>query len=136
MPYTFEISDVLPATPDQIVDAWMSSERHSEMTGGRAIIDPHPGGPFVAWDGYIKGCTLEIEPGRRIVQSWRTTEFTDDEPSSKIEVLCSKEGNATRVTVIHSNVPDGQHSYEHGGWQTNYFEPMRAYFTRATNEVR
>jgi hypothetical protein len=33
------------------------------------------------------------------------------------------------LTLVHSDVPDGQRSYEEGGWQHNYFEPMTAYFS-------
>ena len=49
------------------------------MTGSPAIVDPEIGGAFEAWDGYISGRTLSLEPGRRIVQSWRTSEFAEDE---------------------------------------------------------
>ena len=71
MTYNFELSDVLPATPQAIYDAWMSSDGHSAMTGAPATIDPQLGGAFEAWDGYIAGRTLLLESGRRIVQSWR-----------------------------------------------------------------
>ncbi len=32
------------------------------------------------------------------------------------------------LTLVHSNVPDEQTSYEQVGWQEYYFEPMKAYF--------
>ena len=35
----------------------------------------------------------------------------------------------TRVTVAHSLVPDGHTSYRDGGWQHNYFDPMKRYFS-------
>jgi hypothetical protein len=44
MTYNFELSDVLPATPQAIYDAWMSSDGHSAMTGAPATIDPQLGG--------------------------------------------------------------------------------------------
>jgi hypothetical protein len=34
----------------------------------------------------------------------------------------------TLLTLAHSDVPDGQTSYEQGGWQSHYFEPMKKYF--------
>jgi len=34
----------------------------------------------------------------------------------------------TLLTLAHSNVPDGQTSYELGGWQEYYFGPMKEYF--------
>ena len=51
MAYEFTVSDVLPATPAAVYDAWMSSEGHAAMTGAPAAIDPHVGARFSAWDG-------------------------------------------------------------------------------------
>ena len=131
MGYDFEVSDTLPGTPDAIYEAWMSSEGHSAMTGAGAHIDPRVGGEFDAWDGYITGQTLALEPGHRIVQSWRTSEFTDEHGDSQIEVLLEPAGERTTVTIRHTNVPDGQLGYEQGGWQESYFDPMREYFARS-----
>jgi hypothetical protein len=36
---------------------------------------------------------------------------------------------------VHSNVPDKRTSYERGGWQTRYFEPMARYFAETDNAV-
>jgi len=130
MGYDFEVSDVLPATPDEIYAAWMSSEGHTAMTGAEAHVDPRVGGDFDAWDGYITGRTLALEPGRRIVQSWRTSEFDDTHEDSQIEVLLEPVEEGTRITIRHTNVPDGQTGYEEGGWQESYFDPMREYFGR------
>ena len=128
MPYGFVVSDVFRTTPDVLYDAWMSSEGHSAMTGAPATVDPRIGGAFEAWDGYITGRTLVLEPGRRIVQSWRTSEFSDVDGDSQIDVAFELLDDATRIVIRHGNVPDGHHSYEEGGWQQHYFEPMRAYF--------
>ena len=130
MGYDFEVADIIPATPHDIFEAWMSSAGHSAMTGAEAVIDPSIGGAFEAWDGYIWGRTLALESDRRIVQTWRTSEFEDSHPDSQIEVLLEPVDQGTRVTIRHTNVPDGQLGYEQGGWQKSYFEPMREYFTR------
>jgi activator of HSP90 ATPase len=128
MPYDFEVSDSIPASPEDIYEAWMSSAGHSAMTGGAAHIDPLVGGDFDAWDGYIHGTTLELEANRRIVQSWRTSNFTEAHADSRIEVELEGDGESTTVTVRHFNVPDDQLGYEQGGWQKSYFDPMKAYF--------
>jgi activator of HSP90 ATPase len=128
MAYDFEVSDVIPARVDVIFDTWMSSDGHTAMTGSPAKVDPTVGGAYEAWDGYITGTTLVLDPGRRIVQTWRTTEFTEADEDAQIEVLLEPAENATKVTIRHTNVPDGHRSYENGGWQSNYFDPMREYF--------
>jgi activator of HSP90 ATPase len=124
------VSDSIPALPKAIYDAWLSSEGHAHITGGeQAQISAAVGDTFTVWNGFITGKNLELEPGKRIVQSWRTTRFTDADEDSRIEVTFAPEGNLTRVSVKHTNVPDGHTSYRDGGWQRSYFEPMKRYFS-------
>jgi activator of HSP90 ATPase len=128
MTYDFKLSCTLPATPQAVYDAWLDSAAHGAMTGGAAKIAKRVGGPYSAWDGYITGKTLELIPGKRIVQSWRTSKFGDGDPDSTITVELEQTKAGTRLTLTHSGVPDGQTKYENGGWQDNYFTPMKAYF--------
>ena len=129
MPYTFTLTTTIPASPDEIYQAWLDSLAHSEMTGGAANMSEQLGAEVSAWDGYISGRNLELVPGERIVQSWRTSEFADEHGDSVITILLEEADEGTLLTLEHSNVPDEQRSYEEAGWQENYFEPMVAYFT-------
>ncbi len=72
MPYTFTLTTTIPASPEEIYQAWLDSLAHSEMTGGAANMSEQIGAEVSAWDGYISGRNLELVPGERIVQSWRT----------------------------------------------------------------
>ena len=129
MAFEFSVADVIPASPQQIYDAWLDSRGHAAMTGGQpARISAKTGVDFTVWNGYITGRNLTLEPGRRIVQSWRTTKFTKEDVDSRIEVLLEPVAGGTKVTVRHTNVPDGHTSYRDGGWQKSYFEPMKRYF--------
>ncbi len=129
MAFEFTLTDVISATPRQIYDAWLDSQGHTAMTGSAAEATPMDGGTFTAWGGYISGRNLLLEPGRRIVQAWRTTRFTADDPDSQIDVLLEPVAEGTKLTLHHSNVPDGHSGYQNGGWQEHYFEPMKRYFT-------
>ncbi|MDR3421701.1 MAG: SRPBCC domain-containing protein [Xanthobacteraceae bacterium] len=130
MPYSFILTATIPASPEEIYEAWLDSVGHSEMTGGEATMSDQVGAEVSAWDGYISGRNLELVPGERIVQSWRTSEFGDEHDDSIITLVLQSLGDgSTLLTLEHSNVPDEQRSYEEEGWQSNYFEPMAAYFT-------
>jgi uncharacterized protein YndB with AHSA1/START domain len=129
MPYTFSLTAIIPASPVEIYQAWLDSVGHSEMTGGEATMSDEVGAEVTAWDGYISGRNLELVPGERIVQSWRTSEFGDADADSIITVVLREVDEGTLLTLEHSNVPDEHKSYEEGGWQSNYFEPMVAYFS-------
>src|SRR6266849_984319 len=128
VPYTFTLTTAIPASAQEIYDAWLDSLAHSKMTGGEASMSDEIGAEVSAWDGYITGRNLELVPGERIVQSWRTTQFTDEHEDSTITVTLEEVEDGTLLTLVHSNVPDGQMSYEQGGWQERYFVPMKEYF--------
>jgi activator of HSP90 ATPase len=129
MAYAFEVTGEIQASCEEVYLAWLSSELHTAMTGGEAVVDPVVGGQFSAWGDYIAGQTIELEPFHRIVQSWRTTQFNDDDPDSQIDVTFDPSDSGTLMTIRHTNVPDGHLGYENGGWQKSYIDPMRSYFS-------
>jgi len=120
----------IPASPAEVFAAWLDSAAHTAMTGGRAKIEPRVGGAHTAWDGYITGVTLELVPGERIVQSWRTSEFPAKSPASRLEITLVEEGGGTRFLLAHSAIPKNQGARYKSGWGDHYFEPMIAYFAR------
>jgi activator of HSP90 ATPase len=126
----FSISTFVPAPPEKVFRAWLSSEGHSAMTGSPARVEPRVGGAFTAWDGYISGRTAALKPYTRIVQDWRTTEFPDGCADSQIEILLEAVEGGTQLTLIHRNIPDGQADSYKSGWDESYFEPMKAYFAK------
>jgi len=134
MPYSYTLSAVIPASPAEIYRAWLDSIGHSEMTGGEATMSDEVGADISAWDGYITGRNLELVPGERIVQSWRTTEFDDECDDSVVTILLQETEGGTLLTLEHSSVPDEYKSYEEGGWQSHYFEPMITYFGEPKEE--
>ena len=135
MAYGYTLACTLPASPEDVYDAWLDSARHSAMTGSPATVGRGVGESYTAWDGYIVGRTLELYPGRRIVQSWRTSDFAEDDADSTIIVELEPTKPGTRLTLSHDGVPDGQTDYESGGWRDFYFTPMKAYFAGAKRKA-
>lgn len=132
MQYDYKLTTTIPASAQDIYEAWLDSLAHTEMTGAEAIQSDELGAEVTAWDGYISGRNLELVPGERIVQSWRTNEFTDEHEDSTITVTFTETEDGTLLTLTHTNVPADQTSYEQGGWQEHYFEPMQHYFAKRT----
>ncbi len=128
MAIEFVVSAIFPVTPQGLYDSWMSSKGHSGMTGSPAIVSAVVGGEFDAWDGYIHGKNLELIPSKRIVQSWRTSEFSKDEPDSRIEITLEPVGDKTKLTLKHTGLPPHGGQYEQG-WVDSYFDPMQEYFS-------
>ncbi len=130
MTNSFSISTNLNVEPEVLYDAWLDSKEHTKFTGSAASIDPEIGGRFTAWEGYISGITLEKEENRRIVQRWRTTEFPDGSPDSIIELLFEKTSTGTKLTINHSDIPEGQADEYLEGWEEYYFKPMQEYYSQ------
>ena len=126
---TLALTVDLPVLIQTLFDDWLDSEKHAAFTGSPAVIDARTGGKFTAWDGYISGKTLEIEPPRRILQSWRTTEFAADDADSVLELLFEPIPAGTRLTLHHSQIPDGQAGMYREGWEEYYFDPMLEYYS-------
>ena len=124
----FLLKTTISAPAKDIYTAWLDSAKHTEMTGGEAEISDKIGGKFTAWDGYIKGKNLILEPYSRIVQTWRTTQFTASEEHSQIEILLEEKNGVTELTLKHYNLPNSGEHYKKG-WELHYFSPMREYFS-------
>jgi uncharacterized protein YndB with AHSA1/START domain len=56
---------VIPASPEEVCDAFVDAKKHSAFTGAKAT--GKVGSEFSAWDGYITGRTIELEKGKHIV---------------------------------------------------------------------
>jgi uncharacterized protein YndB with AHSA1/START domain len=134
MPYTYRLTRIIPATPLDVYEAWLDSEAHSQMTGAEARMSDKIGAVFSAWDDYISGRNLELVPGERIVQAWRTSKFTGENEDSIVTITLEEADDGTLLTLVHSNVPDEQRNHEEGRWESNYFAPMRAYFASLAEE--
>ena len=60
MKIEFEVSDLIPATPDAVYSAWLSSDGHSKMTGSSASVSSVIGKSFESCEGYIQGTNVEL----------------------------------------------------------------------------
>ena len=124
----FEIECMFPVSAGTIYKAWLSSEGHSQMTGGEAQCSEVEGDAFSAWDGYISGTNIKLVPDQEIVQNWRTTEFAEEDEDSLLTIQLEPTKEGCRLKLKHERIPEGQSDYEQG-WHDHYFTPMSEYFT-------
>ncbi len=125
----FVLSVKLGAAPEVIYKAWLSSKEHARFTGTPAKITPRVGGKFTAGDGYITGRTIALTRNRKILQQWRTVEFPEASPDSRLELTFKPSGNGTILVMKHTGIPRGQVRLYREGWKDFYFKPMRTYFS-------
>jgi len=125
---SIRVSAVIAASPERLYNAWLSGTDHSAMTESAASVEPNIGGRFTAWDGYISGETVELVEHEKVVQTWRTPEFPEESPHSRLEVLFEPVDGGTNITFVHSEIPEGDGTKYEQGWQRFYIAPMTKYF--------
>lgn len=130
MAIDFEVSAIIPASPEEVYDAWLDSARHAAMTGGTAEVNNREAESFYAWDEYISGKNKDLHRPDKIVQFWRTVEFAETEPDSLLEINLRAVDGGTEIVLRHSNLPAHGEQYR-SGWVENYFNPMKEYFSKS-----
>ncbi|MCB0751855.1 MAG: SRPBCC domain-containing protein [Ignavibacteriae bacterium] len=125
---SIKLSVTLPVEPKKVYNAWLSSKKHSAFTKSEAHIEKKVGSTFTAGEGYISGTTELLHMNKRIVQSWRTTDFNDEDNDSNLEILFEKVNKGTKVSIVHTNLPKDSGKYYRKGWKDHYFKPMKDYF--------
>jgi activator of HSP90 ATPase len=120
----------ISAEPNEVYKAFVDAKKHSAFTGSKATSEPVIGGEFTAWDGYISGKNLELEPGKKIVQEWITTDWPDGYPPSRLELTFTKTKKGTEIAMVHSSVPAEQVADIKQGWIEFYWQPLKEYFKK------
>lgn len=121
---TIKQSVTFRAKPHDVYEALMDSDKHSRFTGGKVHISRRIGGKFSAFDGYSEGVNIELVPDKKIVQSWRASDWAEGHYSRVTFSLREEEG-VTRLTFSQSGVPEDQYGDIAQGWCDYYWGPMK-----------
>lgn len=123
------LKEEFPVSALKLYNAWLDNTAHEAFTGGGLVsIENKKGSQFTAWNGYISGEILELEDGKRILHSWRTTEFPDLAENSFLEITLENSDHGCNLILNHWNIPNGQGEDYKKGWIEFYFKPMKEYF--------
>ncbi len=112
------------APPEEMYDAMMDSKKHSAFTGDAAKIGKKVGERFTAYGGYAEGKNVELIPGRKIVQSWRASDWKEGY-YSQVTFLFEETKEGTKMTFIQKGVPEEFYEDIEQGWIDYYWGPMR-----------
>ena len=123
---TIEQSVTFNASPQDVYEALMDSEKHSQFSGAKASISREVGGSFTAYDGALSGTILELAPDSKIVQSWRGSDegWVPGHYSTATFSLEAIDGG-TRLTFVQTGVPEQSVEQINQGWQEHYWAKMK-----------
>lgn len=121
---TIRQSVTFKASPHEVYEALMDSRKHARVTGSKARISRKVGGKFAAYDGYIEGVNLNLVPDKKIIQSWRGSDWPKGH-YSRATFSLKKVKNGTCLTFTQSGVPDEHCDDVSQGWRDYYWKPMK-----------
>jgi DNA-binding transcriptional ArsR family regulator len=122
MEKVFEI--YIKTTPQRLWEAITDSEMRRQYSFGVAVTsDWTPGSPYQAVHpeagvAISEGENLEVDPPRRLVQSFRAlwSEDVKREGTSRVTWEIEPVGDSCRLTVTHDQLREGAHGELYGGW--------------------
>ena len=85
------------------------------------------GAKFALFGGHILGINIEVVPGTRVVQAWRSSGW----PAglySMVRMELRATGSGTTLTFDHTGFPKGDAQHLADGWHLNYWTPMQKHF--------
>lgn len=125
---TIEQTVTIKASPHDVYDALMDSEKHSRFTEAPANISREIGGSFTAYDGALSGTTLELVPDAKIVQSWRgSDEGWTPGHYSEVTFTFEEFDGETKLTFVQTGVSEASYEDISQGWQTYYWPKLKAF---------
>ncbi len=120
---------IFPIEAKVLYETYLSSKKHSEAIGSLVKVTPKVGAAFSSWDGYISGKIILLKKESQIVQTWRASDWTPQDPDSILSLYLKEIGNRCELLMIHSGVPISQANSLAKGWQDYYWKPWKLYFT-------
>jgi uncharacterized protein YndB with AHSA1/START domain len=100
----------IAAPPEVVFPYFTDPSRMVEWMGVAALLDPRPGGTFrVEHDDHVVvGEYVEVEPPHRVVFTWPH--------GSRVEVTLAPDGDGTRLTLLHHDLPEAMREIHARGW--------------------
>ena len=123
---TIEQTVTIDASPHDVYEALMDSDKHSRFTGAKASISREVGGDFTAYDGALSGTMLELVPDAKIVQTWRGSDegWVPGHYSTATFSLKAVDGG-TQLSFVQTGVPEQSFEQISQGWHTYYWPKMK-----------
>ena len=123
------------AAPAAVYDLLANSERHTAVTGKKAVISSEVGGTFSTSGNEVTGINVDLVPGRRIVQAWRHRRFPEGVFSMAAVTLTPTPDGGTQLVLTHRGVPKDLIPETEENWRNQYWSRMKAYLEREARKA-
>lgn len=111
----------------QLFQLYADPKLHSEVIGA-SVKNTNILGPASIYDDYISAVNLLLEPGKLIVQTWRSSDWPDGAADSLLILRFSEKGNTGVLKVCHEGLPESVYQRMVDGWREYYWENWKDWF--------
>jgi len=90
-------------------------------SGYPAVMNAEEGTEFSLWDGDICGKNLYVTANKQLVQEW----YFGEEEKSIVTIKLKMDVNKTKLTLVHTNIPDEAYEEICEGWVEYYLGSIK-----------
>ena len=124
----------IAASPTEVWRALTDPAVIREWSGATAKFPVAVVAPYSLWNGDIRGRVLEMEPSRRLVQTWQPKDWTRTD--SVVTFTLTPRGKGTRVDLVHGNVEASDFDGTTEGWDAYYLGAIKRMFEAKTRNTK
>ena len=121
---TFDVT----ATAEQVYQMWTTPAYHGAVTEALASIVAKEKGDIRLWSGAVSGNFIELQPAKRIIQTWRTVDFSHLEKPSILVLEFENHLQRCRIRIEHSEIPTHLYKQFEFAWEDFYIPRITHFF--------
>ncbi len=129
MAKTIKQTIIFKGTPKEVYDYLADAKKHTKLIGDKVKMTAKAGDRFTAYGGAVEGQNLVLEPGAKIIQTWRYEDWPKGHYSTAIYEF-KKAGKNTVLNFTQISVPDDKAADIAQGWKDYYWEPLKKLLDR------
>ncbi len=113
--------DTLPIV---IYNIFLDSDKHAAVIGAAAETSKFVGGMCYYYNEFIEAENVELVPGEKIVQKWRTRDWPEGYYSN-LKVELKEKSGGTLVVLTQTGVPLEIADSIEDGWDKHFWQKIR-----------
>ena len=121
---TIKQTAIFHCAPLEVYNLLMNEKKHAQFTVAPAVISKKVGGKFSVYGNYATGENLELIAGKKIVQTWRSSDWPEN-ATSVVTFSMQETKDGTRLSFTQTGVPEEDYESIKQGWIDFYWEPMK-----------
>lgn len=129
--HSLRMTVTVPGTPTKVYDALTSARAIRAWTGQAGFVAKKSGGKFHMYDSWVTGHVLAATPGKMLLVTWTTADWSKDTAPSIVRYDLKKVAKGTKITMTHTGLPTKAEAVSHKkGWTGYVFEPIAEYLSQ------